>query len=92
MTGDTPVSAALYKHFLQVPLTMTLADLSARFDKEHFALVVANQQRYRDGGNIVNNVVICGVVSRIDLLRFIADGQGRPSSIKSIPPTPTEAK
>ena len=92
VTGDTPVSAALYKHFLQVPLTMTLADLSARFDKEHFALVVANQQRYRDGGNITNNVVVCGVVSRIDLLRFIADGQQRPSSVKSIPPTPTEQK
>jgi hypothetical protein len=61
--------------------------------QEHFALVVANQQRYRDGGNVSNNVVVCGVVSRIDLLRFIADGQStRPSSVKSIPPTPQDSK
>lgn len=44
VSHDDPVSAALYKHFLQVPLNMSLLQLSQRFDKEHFALVVAEQQ------------------------------------------------
>jgi len=74
ISGDTPVSEALYKQFLQVPLNMTLADLSVRFNKEHFVLVVAKQMRYRQNGVQEENTVICGVVSRIDLLRFIASG------------------
>mmetsp|Transcript_54658 Transcript_54658/g.133956 ORF Transcript_54658/g.133956 Transcript_54658/m.133956 type:complete len:543 (-) Transcript_54658:74-1702(-) len=71
-----PVTKCLYKNPLTVGLDMTLAQLSKRFDKEPFAVVVAKQTRITasaaDSGTV--SQVVCGVVSRIDLLRYIAAG------------------
>ena len=73
--SDDPVTAAVYKKFLQVPLDTRLDKLSRLFDKDHFALVVQTQRRFSAKvGESTTNTMVCGVVSRIDLLRFIAKG------------------
>jgi len=74
VTGEDSVGAALYKQFLKVPLNMSLGELSVRLDKDHFALVVASQKRHTKEGTVAENSVVCGVVSRIDLLKYIANG------------------
>jgi cystathionine beta-synthase len=69
--GD-PVTKALYRQFRQVQLTTTLADLARVFDKDHFALVVQKQKQYTGSGVApTERSHIAGVVTRIDLLRFI---------------------
>jgi cystathionine beta-synthase len=73
ISKNDPVSTALYKKYVKVSLDTTLDELSLMFDKEHFALVVQTQQRYTASGS-QTNTIICGVVSRIDLLRYIANG------------------
>jgi hypothetical protein len=56
---------------------MSLGELSVRLDKEPYALVVATQQRHTKQGTIAENSVVCGVVSRIDLLKYIANGPSK---------------
>jgi cystathionine beta-synthase len=73
ISKNDPVSTALYKKYVKVSLDTTLDELSLMFDKEHFALVVQTQQRYTASGS-QTSTIICGVVSRIDLLRYIANG------------------
>ena len=77
---DEPVSKALFRQFRQVSLSTPLGELSRFFDRNHFALVVASQQRHSSAGIATNIDVIIGVVTRIDLLNYIVDGQSKQSS------------
>ena len=44
--------------------------------QEHFALVVQSQRRFGAvKGSSTTSTVVCGVVSRIDLLRYISKEQ-----------------
>eukprot|EP01108_Squamamoeba_japonica_P000641 TRINITY_DN1218_c0_g2_i9.p2 TRINITY_DN1218_c0_g2~~TRINITY_DN1218_c0_g2_i9.p2 ORF type:complete len:514 (-),score=273.73 TRINITY_DN1218_c0_g2_i9:42-1583(-) len=73
-----PVSKALYKKFLQVPIDTKLEELSRLFDQDHFALVVQTQRRFTaEKGESTTTSLVCGVVSRIDLLRYIAKGNSK---------------
>ncbi|EQC33875.1 cystathionine beta-synthase [Saprolegnia diclina VS20] len=69
------VSKAMYKQFRKVSTQTSLSELSRIFDKDHFALVVTEQRTFSKGGAVETKSVIFGVVTRIDLLTFITQGQ-----------------
>ena len=70
------MSKVLYKSFKKVTMTDSLGMLAGIFDHEPFALVTTEQRLYSsgpDGGKSVKTKsVVSGIVSRIDLLDFIA--------------------
>ncbi len=69
-----PVTKALYRHFRAVELTTKLGDLARHFDKEHFALVVQKQRQFVSSSERpVERAHVAGVVTRIDILKFITD-------------------
>jgi len=67
-----PVGDCLYKQFKSVSMGTTLGDLSRYFEKDHFALVTASQQQMDATGAMSSKQIVCGVVSRIDLLNHIS--------------------
>lgn len=60
---------------VQVSLHTPLEELARWFDRDHFALVCTEQRSYT-GGNYSTVTVITGVVTRVDLLSFIATKGG----------------
>lgn len=68
--GDN-VDKAMYRQFKTIKPDDSLAQLSQIFDKDHFALVMTDQNQYLPGGERRTKQVIFGVVTRIDLLTFI---------------------
>jgi len=75
LRGDDACTKAMYKSFAQVTLSDKLCDVGTMLDKEAFTLVVANQRRF-DNGAIAEKSVVTGVVTRIDLLAYIAKNEG----------------
>ena len=73
-TGSDPVSSVLYKSFRKVSVSTSLGALAKVFDSEHFAVVLQTQKVYTGGGTTTEKSVVVGVVTRIDLLRYISDG------------------
>lgn len=71
VSGSDPVSKVLYKQFKQVSLTTTLAELNRIFDTDHFAIVVASQKCYSSASAVTTRNIVCGIVTRIDLLNYI---------------------
>lgn len=59
----------------QVGLQTPLEELAHWFDRDHFALVCTEQRSYT-GGTYSTVTVITGVVTRVDLLSFIATRGG----------------
>lgn len=72
--GSDPVTMGIYPKYKVVSLTTKLGDLARIFDHEHFALVVTSQKCYLGHGETTEKKLIYGVVSRIDLLKFISQG------------------
>lgn len=68
---DDSVISAMYKQFRQVQFSTRLHELANIFDKDYYALVVAEQRCFTKGQQTMRSVV-AGVVTRIDLLNFIA--------------------
>lgn len=60
---------------VQVSLHTPLEELARWFDRDHFALVCTEQRSYT-GGSYSTVTVITGVVTRVDLLSFIATKGG----------------
>jgi len=75
-TND-PIDSAIYKKFSKVGLNTTLAELSVKFNKDPFALVVNQQRHSNKDGDIVTRDVVFGVVTRIDLLNYITSLGGK---------------
>lgn len=70
-----PVSSALYKKFRQVTPATTLGELVRIFDREPYALVITSQKCLsRSGADITTTEkrIVTAVVTRIDLLNYIA--------------------
>lgn len=65
----------LYDNIAQVALQTPLEELARWFDRDHFALVCTEQRSYT-GGSYSTVTVITGVVTRVDLLSFIATKGG----------------
>lgn len=70
---NDPASTAMYKQFKQVQLSTKLSNLATMFDRDSYALVVAEQKVFQSGSTVSRSVV-AGVVTRIDLLNFISKG------------------
>jgi len=74
-----PVTKALYSQFRCVSLSSKLGELARIFDRDHFALVVTTQRCYGGSGAPPSEkTLISGVVSRIDLLKYITASVGTP--------------
>lgn len=74
--GEDHCIKAMYKKFSQVTLSTTLSDLATLLDRDSFALVTAEQRNY-DKGEIATRAVVAGVVTRIDLLSYIAKNEDK---------------
>jgi cystathionine beta-synthase len=81
------VTKAFYPQFRKVTNTTKLSELARIFDRDHFAVVVTTQRCYTRGKDqnaaITEKSVVVGVVSRIDLLKFITSNE--PSAVASSP-------
>jgi len=71
--SSDPVSKCCYMKFSVVTSQTSLGVLSKLFDKGHFALVVETQKCFKSVDNYVEKRFVTGVVTRIDLLKFILD-------------------
>jgi cystathionine beta-synthase len=80
---DDDITSALYPQFRKVNMGDTLGDLANIFDRDHYALVVAEQLQYTGakGGAVpgakgllpsATRSVVTGVATRIDLLNYIS--------------------
>ena len=80
------VSRALYTQFRTVGVTTPLAELARFFDKDAFAVVTQLQRTYASGKECRDRSVVVGVVTRIDLLKFISSaGPAGPAATPSTP-------
>jgi cystathionine beta-synthase len=64
----------MYRQFKKVTLQTPLSELARAFNSDHFALVITEQRCYTNGNHSTLSV-IAGVVTRIDLLNYIAAGE-----------------
>eukprot|EP00753_Platysulcus_tardus_P005571 PLAT13485.1.p1 GENE.PLAT13485.1~~PLAT13485.1.p1 ORF type:complete len:540 (+),score=283.02 PLAT13485.1:56-1621(+) len=73
ISGADPVTEALYSQFKKVGLDTKLDAVAKIFDRDHFALVVTTQRCFPGAGEAAEEKdVIVGVISRIDLLKYIS--------------------
>lgn len=80
--ANDPIKKVLYKQFQKVTPNTPLWQLSNAFNKDHFVLVVNQQQTYVSPNEMREVTLVFGVVTRIDLVHFIV-GDKRPSAIPS---------
>ena len=67
-----PVTKALYPQFRTVTAATSLSELARLFDRDHFAVVSQTQRVFLGGdAGTRDRSVVVGVVSRIDLLKYI---------------------
>lgn len=69
------VEKVMFRRFNEVTMSTTLGTLAAVFDKDHFALVTATQKVHGVHGTVHHNKVVCGIVTRLDLLQYISDNE-----------------
>ena len=75
LSPSDSVERALFSQFRKVTMTTHLSELARIFDRDHFAVVTQSQMTY-SGDGVTEKSFPCGVVSRIDLLRFIMSKPG----------------
>ncbi|XP_065055705.1 cystathionine beta-synthase-like protein [Rhopilema esculentum] len=73
VTPETPLSECIYSKFKKVSLNTSLGSLSRILDHEYFALVVHSQRLYAARDESATKEIIFGIVTRMDLLRFITN-------------------
>jgi len=77
---DDLVEKAIFKQFHQVPLDTEMIKVSKLFDRNAFVLVTTTQKAFIDKDTVVEHDVICGVLTRIDLLDYISKKRGSSSA------------
>ncbi|KAF8820061.1 CBS family protein [Cardiosporidium cionae] len=65
------IEKAMYSQFKKVTLACSLSDLSRMLESHAYVVVVSEQQCHGDIYTFVTKQIIVGVVTRIDLLRFL---------------------
>jgi len=93
LQSSDPVTEAMFKQFKRVSSETPLKDLARIFDHDHFALVVTSQRVFGAGGAATEKSIVSGVVSRIDLLKFLAEKRPATAAAGSegaAPPTAAE--
>lgn len=92
--GSDPVGKALFKQFRQITTNTKLSELARIFDKDPFAVAVQTQRCFsrkggdKDGPLMTEKSVVVGVVSRIDLLRFMTAHAPTPTAEGSVAASP----
>eukprot|EP00794_Sanderia_malayensis_P010862 gene10862-12017_t len=71
VTPETPLSECIYDKFKKVSINTSLGTLSRILDLEYYALVVHSQNLYTGRDTSSKKEIIFGIVTRMDLLRFI---------------------
>lgn len=71
--SSDPVTKALYSQFKTIHMNTPLWKLGRIFDKDHFALVVQSHKTFNAENEVEEKSVVTGVVSRIDLLKYITN-------------------
>jgi len=69
--SDDSVVKALYPQFRKVSVATPLFELARLFDRDAFAVVTQTQRTFRGGREATEKSVVVGVVTRIDMLRYI---------------------
>ena len=72
--GTDKVVKGLYPQYSRVSLNSTCGELARIFDRDAFALIVTSQKVFGTDGTMTEKKLVYGVVSRIDLLKFIMAG------------------
>jgi len=70
INASDKVENGLFKQFKKVELSTSLAELARHFDKDHYAIVSQTQRCFGSEGSSELTIIV-GVVTRIDLLKFI---------------------
>merc|ERR1712154_620100 len=74
VSPNDKVTKATFKKFKAVSLSTKLGKLSHIFNLHHFVLVVTSSEQYNDNNTITKKQMVVGIISRIDLLNYIASG------------------
>jgi cystathionine beta-synthase len=91
VTREDQVSKALFSQFKKIEYGTSLLKLSNLFNNDHFALVVQTQRCYVNPQEVTEKSVVCGVVTRIDLLNYIMNNA--PEEVKETKsPAPAKNK
>ena len=72
---EDSVLKVLFPQFRKVEPNTPLWSLARIFDKDHFALVTQQQTCYLANGETKEKSLIVGVVTRIDLLKYVTEGE-----------------
>merc|ERR1719203_798599 len=75
VSPNDKVTEATFKKFKTVSLTTKLGKLSHIFNLHHFVLVVHMSEQYSDANTVQKKQMVVGIISRIDLLNYIASGK-----------------
>lgn len=73
VTPEAPLSECIYGKFKKVSIGTSLGSLSRILDHEYYALVVHSQHLYSGRDDSSTKEIIFGIVTRMDLLRFITN-------------------
>ena len=84
------VTKAMFAQFRKISLTTSLAELGRIFDRDHFCVVTQSQRTFSGGkdSHVSEKSFPVGVVSRIDLLRYIMKSAPEGHSVSSVPASP----
>jgi cystathionine beta-synthase len=77
--ASDPVGKALFSQFRKVSVSTPLSDLARAFERDAFAVVVQSQRVFSGDKSPLEKVVVVGVVTRIDLIRFMTSSAPAPS-------------
>jgi cystathionine beta-synthase len=78
-----PITRALFSQFRSVNVATQLATVARIFDRDAFVIVTQTQKTMGRGGAVSEKNICVGVLSRIDLLKYITAGtsvEGSPVS------------
>lgn len=81
ITPESKVSDSIYGEFKKVTLNTSLGQLSRILDAEYYALVAHTQHLYSSLKSSTEKEIIFGIVTRMDLLKFITSAYPSPDVI-----------
>jgi len=75
VSSNDLVSSSLYKLFIKIESNISLFKLSKLFDSNPYCILIGKQKKYLSNGNTVEINIVNGIVTRIDLLKYISQNE-----------------
>jgi cystathionine beta-synthase len=72
VNANDAIDKVIFKQFKRVTAATTLGELSSIFDRDHYAIAVMKSNHISNEGKAVQRELCTGVVTRIDLVNYIA--------------------